>query len=71
MPAYRIYLLDPNGKIATYRIHECATDEEALQHASSICDTRYSAAEVWLRERMIGKAETEPPASSRRTAQLQ
>lgn len=61
MPAYRIYLLDPSGRIARYRIHECATDDEALQQASRIRDARHPAAEVWLRDRMVGKTEIAAP----------
>jgi hypothetical protein len=54
MPGYRIYLLDPHGRIASATEAEFDSDDDALRGARHHVQTG-GIAEVWQLGRCLGK----------------
>ena len=57
MPTYRVYLIDGDDRVASYKPIEAGTDADALDAARQFvggCDV-----EVWLLDRKIGRLERE------------
>jgi hypothetical protein len=55
MPTYRVYLIDGNDRVASYRPLEAETDAEAMRAARQFVDG--CDVEVWHLDRKIGRLE--------------
>jgi hypothetical protein len=55
MPTYRVYLIDGNDRVASYRPLEAETDAEAISAARQFVDG--CDVEVWHLDRKIGRLE--------------
>jgi hypothetical protein len=55
MPTYRVYLIDGNDRVASYRPLEAETDAEAMRAARQFVDG--CDIEVWHLDRKIGRLE--------------
>ena len=55
MPAYRVYLINADNRVASFRPLEADTDAEALQAARQFVDG--CDVEVWHLDRRIGRLE--------------
>ena len=54
MPAYRIYKIDPDGRISTPPdVEECHDDHEAVARAQALANVE--TREVWLNERLVAR----------------
>ena len=60
MPDYRLYFLDPDGKISHALELQCRDDEDAVRHAETHIDGR--AMELWSLKRRVKEfdARSEP-----------
>lgn len=63
MPAYRVYSLDPAGRIMSAAWVEADDDEGALQAARAQGDAGAPALEVWRGNRRIAVIPHAPDAS--------
>jgi hypothetical protein len=57
MPIYRVYLIDADDRVASYRAVDADTDTEALLAARQFVDG--CDVEVWLLDRKIGRLQRE------------
>ena len=55
MPAYRVYLINADNRVASFRPLEADTDAEALKAARQFVDD--CDLEVWHLDRKIGRLE--------------
>ncbi len=55
MPTYRVYLIDADDRVASYRAIEADTDVEALEAARRFIDG--CDVEVWDLDRRIGRLD--------------
>jgi hypothetical protein len=55
MPAYRVYLITADDRVASFRPLDAETDAEALRAARQFVDG--CDVEVWHLDRMIGRLE--------------
>jgi hypothetical protein len=55
MPTYRVYLINADDRVASFRPLEADTDAEALQAARQFVDD--CDLEVWHLDRKIGRLE--------------
>jgi len=55
MPAYRVYLIDEDNRVASYRPIDAESDAEAMQDARQFIDG--CDIEVWHLDRKIGRLE--------------
>lgn len=69
MTAYRVYLLDPAGKIASADWLEAETDDAAEALALGLCAPGVPMVELWLgvnRIAVLSCADPAPPLKRRR-----
>ena len=57
MPTYRVYLINADNRVASFRPLEADTDAEALKAARQLVDD--CDLEVWHLDRKIGRLERE------------
>ena len=55
MPTYRVYLIDENNRVTSYKPVDADSDAEALHAARAFVDG--CDVEVWDRDRKIGRLE--------------
>lgn len=58
MPDYRLYFLDPDGKISRALELRCRDDDDAIQRAETHIDGR--AMELWSLKRRVKEFEARP-----------
>jgi hypothetical protein len=66
MTAYRVYLLDPAGKIASADWLDAATDKDAEALALGLCGPGVPTVELWLGVKRIAVLPCAEPAPKRR-----
>jgi hypothetical protein len=59
MTDYRMYLLDPNGRIATRQDLDASSDAECITQAQMLLTTGETA-EIWQRARCLGLVVSSP-----------
>lgn len=56
MKTYRCYFLDQNSRVRAFRHIACADDDAAMNKVGNLLNQNtYRAAELWHRERWVGK----------------
>lgn len=59
MPSYRIYFVDPEGRLGLHRDIECADDQTALEQARRFHPV--GLVEAWQGTRLVGRLEADAP----------
>lgn len=61
MPAYRLYYLDGTGKVSSAEWIEAADDEDAIEKARALCESR--RCELWQGQRLVSSFGPESPTA--------